>query len=197
MNNYIVNPTSRNSTQLKIALVILSGFDIASLSVTLESIIAAKKKFGARLISYRTVGLMSSCSSSTNISITPDLILSETQLKGYEVIILMGGSEARLNLDSSLMEQLREAAKANRLLGGIWNGAYHLAAAGLTEGYECIINGDGRFTIEPPIDERNSTSYWQFDGRRMTSRDASSAVFMMDALWEHFDENLICNSART
>ncbi|KPM67087.1 hypothetical protein HB4184_01310 [Pseudomonas putida] len=144
-----------------------------------------------------TVGLSSSCLSSTSISLTPNLILCDTQLKEYEVIIVVGGSEARLNLDSRLTEQLYEAAKANRLLGGIWNGAYHLAAAGLTEGYECIISGDGMFTIEPSLNERKSTSYWQFDGRRMTSRDASSAVFMMDALWEHFGESLNGNLART
>lgn len=137
-----------------------------------------------------TVGLSSSCLSSTSISITPDLILCNTQLKGYKVIILVGGSEARSDLDPRLMEQLCEAAKANRLLGGVWNGAYHLAAAGLTDGYECIISANGRFTIEPPLHERKSTSHWQFDGRRMTSRDAYSVVFMMDALWEHFEKSL-------
>lgn len=196
MNKHIASQISRNSLQFKIALVILSGFDIASLSATLESIIAAKKRFGAHLISHMTVGLSSSCSSSTSIKITPDLILCDTQLKGYEVIILMGGSEARLNLDPRLMEQLCEAAKANRLLGGVWNGAYHLAAAGLTDGYECIVSGDGRFTIEPPVHERKSNSCWQFDGRRMTSRDASSTVFMMDALWAHLEKNRSRNLAR-
>lgn len=190
-----MNPSFNSSTghptrQLNIALVILDGFDFASLSATLEAISTAKISLGNDVISCTTLGMNSSSRSSLGISITPNIRLGDAQLCGYDVTILVGGSGAILKTHFELTQQLMSAAKAGRLLGGIWNGAYHLAAAGLTDGYECLITGDGKFSIEPPIPKRRRYASWHFDERRMTCSDAYNATSMMAAMLDHFFEDL-------
>lgn len=190
-----MNPSFNSSTDhltrhLSVALVILDGFDFASLSATLEAISTAKIRLGNDVISCTTVGMNSSSRSSLGISVTPNFGVGETQLSEYDVTILVGGSGATLKTHFELTQQLMSAAKAGRLLGGIWNGAYHLAAAGLTDGYECLITGDGRFSIEPPIPKRRRYASWHFDERRMTCSDAYNATSMMEAMLDHFFEDL-------
>ncbi len=188
MNDHFNNSTSYPSRQLSIALVVLEGFDFASLSATMEAISTAKRRLGADVISCTTLGTSSSPMISLGISVTPNIRLGDTQLSEYDVTILIGGAEATLKPQLALTQQLKSAAKAGRLLGGIWNGAYHLAAAGLTDGYECLITGEGRFSIETPIPQRTRYTSWQFDDRRMTCSDAYSATRMMEAMFDHFFE---------
>lgn len=190
MNDSFNSSTGHPTRQLSIALVILDGFDFASLSATFEAISTAKKRLGADVISCTTMGVSSSSRSSLGISVTPNLGLGETQLSEYNVTILVGGSGATLKTHFELTQQLMKAAKAGRLLGGIWNGTYHLAAAGLTEGYECLITGDGRFSIEPPTPKRRRYTSWHFDERRMACSDAYTATSMMVAMLDHFFEDL-------
>lgn len=124
--------------------------------------------------------------SNLGISVTPSITLSNTHLNEYDVTVLIGGSEATLKPNLELTQQLINAAEVGRLLGGIWNGAYHLATAGLTDGYECLIAGDGRFSIEPPISNGRRYLSWQFDEDRMACSDAVSATFMLNAMFDHF-----------
>ena len=186
MNDNFNSSTRHPPRQLSIALVVLEGFDFASLSSTLEAISKAKRRLGAGVARCTTLGTNSSAMSSLGISVTPNIRLGETQLSEYDVIVLIGGSETTLKTHLALTQQLKSAAKAGRLLGGIWNGAYHLAAAGLTDGYECLITGDGRFSIESPTPKHRRYATWQFDERRMTCRDAYSATRMMEAMFDHF-----------
>ena len=188
MNDSFNSSTGHPTSQLSIALVILEGFDFSSLSATLEAISTAKQRLGSDVISCTTLGMNSSSMSSLGISVTPNIGLGESQLSKFDVTVLVGGSGTTLKTHLELMQQLMSAAKAGRLLGGIWNGAYHLAAAGLTEGYECLITGDGRFSIEPLIPKRRRYVSWQFDERRMTCSDAYSATCMMAAMFDHFFE---------
>ncbi|MFK0314511.1 DJ-1/PfpI family protein [Pseudomonas sp. NPDC090233] len=186
MNDNFNSSTRHPPRQLSIALVVLEGFDFASLSATLEAISTAKRRLGAGVVSCTTLGTSSSPMSSSGISVTPNSKLGDAQLSEYDVIVLIGGSEATLKTHQALTQQLQSAAKAGRLLGGIWNGAYHLAAAGLTDSYECLITGDGRFSIEPPMPKHRRYATWQFDERRMSCRDAYSATRMMEAMFDHF-----------
>ncbi|MFJ4112500.1 DJ-1/PfpI family protein [Pseudomonas sp. NPDC089758] len=186
MNDFINRISSRSARHLSIALIALDGFDFSSLSATMEAISAAKKKFDTDTISCTTIGMRSSPMSNLGISVTPDITLNNARLSEYDVTILIGGSETKLKTNIELTQQLIRAAKAGRLLGGIWNGAYHLAAAGLTDSYECLITGDGKFSIEPPTPNRRRYLSWQFDEYRMTCSDAASAIFMLNAMFDHF-----------
>lgn len=188
MNDHFNSSTGHPTRQLSIALVVLEGFDLSSLSATLEAISTARRSLGADVISCTTVGMNSSSMSSLGISVTPNVGLCETQLSEYDATILIGGSGATLKANFELTQQLVSAAKAARLLGGIWNGAYHLAAAGLTDGYECLITGDGRFYIEPPTPKRRRYASWQFDACIMTCSDTHHTASMMDAMFDHFFE---------
>jgi|GEM_PF-4172556 len=171
---------------LSLAFVVLEGFDLAVLSAALEAVSAARRRLGHDVISCTTLGMSALPRSHLGIPVTPNNRLGEIPLSDYDVVVLIGGSGAMLKTHFSLTQQLKLAAKADRLLGGIWNGAYHLAAAGLIEGYECLITGDGRFTLEPPIMNRRRSADWQFDEHRMTCRDAYNTGPMMEAMFEHF-----------
>jgi len=188
MNYSLKNSIGHPTKQLSIALIVLEGFDFASLSATLEAISKAKRRLGTDAVSCTTFGMSSSCASSVGISVTPNTALGDAQLSNYDTTILVGGSGATLKSHLELTLQLMSAAKAGRLLGGIWNGAYHLAAAGLTDGYECLITGDGKFSIESPITKLRQNATWQFDERRMSCSDAHGATCMMDAMFDHFFE---------
>ncbi|MFJ4052665.1 DJ-1/PfpI family protein [Pseudomonas sp. NPDC089743] len=186
MHDVINRRTSRPTRHLSIVLIVLDGFDLSSLSATMETLSTAKRRLGTDAVSCTTVGLQSSCMSNLGISITPDTTLGSIHLSEYEVSILIGGSDTKLNTNLALTQQLISAAEAGRLLGGIWNGAYHLAAAGLTDGYECLIEGDGRFSIEPTTPKRRRYLSWQFDEYRMACSDGVSATFMLNEMFEHF-----------
>ncbi|PVZ42536.1 DJ-1/PfpI family protein [Pseudomonas sp. CC120222-01a] len=193
MNNSLENLTRHPPPSLNIAVVVLDGFDFASLSSILEAISSAKRNIGSEKISVSTIGIHSPLASSLGIKIVPNLALTDVQLSEFHVTILIGGSAAKLTTHSELSLQLIDADKSGRLMGGVWNGAYHLAAAGLTAGYECLITGDGRFAIEPTLEKRKRHCAWHFDERRMTSGDSHSTTCMMNAMIVHYFQ--ACNDA--
>lgn len=185
MNACANDAAHAHKAHLSVALVALQGFDFQCFSSTLDMASTANKKYGRELISTTIIGIDSLITSSLGITITPNFELTHTTLTDFDAVIVLGGADTQLVAHSALTTQLLQADAAGKILGGVWNGTYHLAAAGLTKGYECIIAADGRFTIEPSSEGRTRL-HWQFDGRRMSTSHCYGVPSMMTALFRHF-----------
>ncbi len=118
--------------------------------------------------------------SDLGLEITADLPLDSLSEKDFDYIFLCGGFRLELRSSSTLRNKLKAADHAGCILGGLWNGAYFIAEAGLLNGYECAFHPDGRAMMaeefpDVGISQRNHV----IDRDRVSCAGANSSLDMM------------------
>jgi transcriptional regulator GlxA family with amidase domain len=75
---------------------------------------------------------------------------------------------------------LKTANAAGIMLGGLWNGAYFLAEAGLMNNYECAYHPDGRALMREDFPKVSISNHsYVLDRDRISCAGASSSLSMM------------------
>lgn len=107
----------------------------------------------------------------------PELDINDTQI---DMLIVCGGLRVRPSPMTLLRSKLRVAGSKGVVLGGLWNGAYFLAEAGLLNGYQCAYHPDGRaMMLEEFWEVTISTRSFIVDRNRLSCAGASSSLSMM------------------
>lgn len=97
-----------------------------------------------------------------------------------DVLIVCGGLRVRPKTTALLRNKLKSADSHGVVLGGLWNGAYFLAEAGLLNGYQCAYHPDGRaMMLEEFWEVSISTRSFIVDRNRLSCAGASSSLSMM------------------
>ncbi|MNZ15998.1 HTH-type transcriptional regulator CdhR [compost metagenome] len=124
--------------------------------------------------------------SDLGISISTDCTLAELDEKRQDIIVVCGGFRVRLEGDAQLRAKLRSADAAGAVLGGLWNGAYFLAEAGLLDGHECAFHPDGRAMMSELFPKVSVTTHSQvLDRKRISCAGANSSLGMMLEVVRH------------
>ena len=98
----------------------------------------------------------------------------------FDVLLVCGGLRTSLKVDKSLQLVLQKASRSACKLGGIWNGSYILAQAGIMKGYECTIHPENHALMTEVFPEVNvSKKPFVIDRDRMSSAGATSTLSMM------------------
>ncbi|NIE78380.1 GlxA family transcriptional regulator [Pantoea sp. Ap-967] len=118
--------------------------------------------------------------SDLGIPIRPDTPLTDIRLADLDFLVLCGGLRAARTVPGWLAALLRKIARLPITLGGLWNGAWYLGAAGLLDGYRCAIHAEQRTALAERVPHANVChDALAFDRDRVTSASPSGAFDMM------------------
>lgn len=130
----------------------LLAFTAAADALTTANLVIGEKRFKFKTLSLNSERVISDL----GIPISSDYAISatnlETQAQGddrlnkilrnADLLMVCGGYRCDLKEDSAVSTLLDVANRQDVMLGGLWNGIFSVASAGLMEGYACALHPD-------------------------------------------------------
>ncbi|WP_046079421.1 GlxA family transcriptional regulator [Halomonas sp. HG01] len=165
----------------RVVFVLFEHFSLMAFTGALDALVTANLvkapvKYEVLVVSLDGHRAMSDL----GIEVAVDGSLDDLQEETLDYLMLCGGYRLALQSSPALGSRLRAAAYAGCVLGGLWNGAYFIAEAGLLDGYECAFHPDGRAMMaeEFPAVTISSQSH-VVDRDRVSCAGANSSLDMM------------------
>ncbi|MCY1265594.1 HTH-type transcriptional regulator CdhR [compost metagenome] len=173
----------------RVAFVLREHFSMMAFTGAVDALVTANLMSSTTLFEVQVVGGNSDSNlvvSDLGIAISTDCRLDELDEKQQDIVVVCGGFRVRLESDPLLRAKLRRADSAGAVLGGLWNGAYFLAEAGLLDGHECAFHPDGRAMMAELFPNVKVTSHAHvLDRKRISCAGANSSLDMMLAVLRH------------
>lgn len=165
----------------RVAFVLLENFSMMAFTGAVDALVTANLMRPAILYEVLVVGTGSEIAlSDLGIEIPVDCQLSQLDERQLDILILCGGYRVQPRTHAVIRAKLKAANSAGVVLGGLWNGAYFLAEAGLLDGYECAYHPDGRAMMSEDFPKvRISSQSYVLDRERISCAGASSSLDMM------------------
>lgn len=165
----------------RVAFVLRQHFSMMAFTGAVDALVTANLMSHAPLYEVLVVGGVDEMMvSDLGIAISTDCRLDELEGREQGILIVCGGYRVALHPDRLLRSKLRGAAAAGVMLGGLWNGAYFLAEAGLLDGYDCAFHPDGRSMVRELFPEVKLSRYSHvLDRNRLSCAGANSSLSMM------------------
>lgn len=191
----------------RVAFILQDNFSMLAFTGAIDALVTANLMSATPLFEVKVVGGANrTVVSDVGITISTDCSLAELDERKQDIMVVCGGYRARLVGEPSLRRKLQSADAAGVVLGGLWNGSYFLAEAGLLDGYECAFHPDGRATMAELFPKVNLTSHaYVVDRKRISCAGANSSLRMMlevvrhsagEELWRAVQEVLGCDSVK-
>lgn len=177
---------ARRTTQVstavrRVCFVLREHFSMMAFTGAVDALLTANLMSSGCLFEVLVVGGASDLVvSDLGIAVSTDCPLALLDERRQDILIVCGGFRVRLESDPLLRAKLRHADAAGAVLGGLWNGAYFLAEAGLLEGHECAFHPDGRAMMAelfPGV--RVSNQPQVVDRRRISCAGPNSSLGLM------------------
>ncbi|MGQ7958030.1 GlxA family transcriptional regulator [Pseudomonas sp. SP16.1] len=165
----------------RVAFVLLDHFSMMAFTGAVDALVTANLMSATPLYEVLVVGgEQDVVVSDLGIVISADCRLADLREREQQLIVVCGGFRVQLQANPLLRTKLRQADAAGAMLGGLWNGAYFLAEAGLLDGYECAFHPDGRVMMTELFPKVKVTSQAHVvDRRRISCAGANSSLGMM------------------
>ncbi|WP_089728051.1 GlxA family transcriptional regulator [Modicisalibacter muralis] len=164
----------------RVAFVLREHFSMMAFTGAVDALVTANLMSHAPLYEVLVVGGAGEMMvSDLGIAISTDCRLDELEEREQDILIVCGGYRVALHPDRLLRSKLRGVA-AGAMLGGLWNGAYFLAEAGLLDGYDCAFHPDGRSMMQELFPGVKLSRYSHvLDRNRFSCAGANSSLNMM------------------
>ncbi len=149
-----------------------------------DSLVTANLLSQSQLFKFTSYGYRGEAvQSDLNIDISVSGKFSTISPENVDVLIVCGGLRSDLEIDKTLQSIIQKASRSNCILGGIWNGSYILAQAGVMNDYQCTIHPENHALMTEvfPKVEVNKRPY-VIDRDRISSAGATSTLSMMLSL---------------
>lgn len=165
----------------RVAFLLLENFSMMAFTGALDALVTANLMRPATVYEVLVVGNGDdTVLSDLGIEISVDCQLSQLDERQLDILVLCGGLRVQPRATPAIRSKLRTAGNAGVVLGGLWNGAYFLAEAGLLDGYECAFHPDGRaMMMEEFPNVAVSNRSFVLDRDRVSCAGASSSLNMM------------------
>ncbi|MFZ6048476.1 GlxA family transcriptional regulator [Pseudomonas sp. CR3202] len=165
----------------RVAFILREHFSMMAFTGAVDALVTANLMSSTPVFEVLVVGGESNLVvSDLGIAISTDCTLAELDEKQQDILVVCGGFRVRLQSEPLLRAKLRHADAAGAVLGGLWNGAYFLAEAGLLDGHECAFHPDGRAMMSEVFPKVNVTTHSHvLDRKRMSCAGANSSLGMM------------------
>ncbi|AVZ17450.1 GlxA family transcriptional regulator [Pseudomonas aeruginosa] len=165
----------------RVSFVLREHFSMMAFTGAVDALVTANLMSSMPVFEVQVVGGQSNLVvSDLGIAISTDCSLAELDERHEDIIVVCGGFRVRLESDPLLRSKLRHADAAGSVLGGLWNGAYFLAEAGLLDGHECAFHPDGRAMMTELFPKVSVTTHSHvLDRKRMSCAGANSSLGMM------------------
>ncbi|WP_110669720.1 GlxA family transcriptional regulator [Salinicola halophilus] len=189
------------------AFVLLDNFSLMAFTGAADALVTANLMAPSPLYDVSVVGASGALvTSDLGIAIATDCSLADLDVSRQDILVVCGGFRVPLTSNPALRAKLRSADARGALLGGLWNGAFFLAEAGLLDGHDCAVHPDSRATLAElfPAVGLSHRSY-VVEPSRVTCAGANSSLSMMldlirhdgeSGLAEAIDEVLSCDKSR-
>lgn len=180
---YVKDMPSEPGPLVRTGFVLLEHFSLPAFTQALDTIITANL-LRAGLFSSRTYGLNDGeVVSDLGLVIRPYTRITPAMVHELDLLVICGGYRTELKTNDELTHLLRAAAQAGVTLGGLWNGAWFLASAGLLDGYRCAIHPEHRPALAEVAKTAQVTSEpFVIDRDRLTASSPTGA-FQMALGW--------------
>ncbi|WP_060493654.1 GlxA family transcriptional regulator [Pseudomonas sp. NBRC 111140] len=202
-------PAIRTSLSMpcqRVAFVLREHFSMMAFTAAMDSLVTANLMSATPLFQVQVVGEGAQVMSDLGIALPVNTQLADLDVHGLDCLLVCGGFRVRLEAAPQLRAKLRQADQYGCQLGGLWNGAYFLAEAGLLNDHDCAFHPDGRAMMNELFPKvRISRQAHVLDRRHMSCAGASSALDMMLAMLEQcggvplrraVEQMLACDRAR-
>jgi transcriptional regulator GlxA family with amidase domain len=185
-------PTSeRLHKPLRVGFILSENFSMLAFTAAADALVTANLVNLNELYSHQTISTNTSSYSvisDLGIEVSAHLTLEQIPMEGddaLDILIICGGFRSSLHENAQLSAILRIADKKGITLGGIWNGAVHLAHAGLLNDCDCAAHPDSHTFIQEHFSQVTlSTSALIIEDKRISCATPSSALLMMLKLIE-------------
>lgn len=186
-NMAYIEPDLRDSTSTqvkRVAFVLVEHFSMMAFTGAVDALVTANLMRPATLYEVLVVGSEGeTVLSDLGIEIPVDCQLSQLDEQQLDILILCGGYRVQPHASPAMRAKLNAANGAGVMLGGLWNGAYFLAQAGLLDGYECAYHPDGRAMMSEDFPKVSISNHSHvLDRDRISCAGASSSLDMMLAV---------------
>ncbi|MBE0465341.1 MAG: GlxA family transcriptional regulator [Halomonadaceae bacterium] len=182
---YLASETSHASEKKvkRIAFLLLENFSLMAFTGAVDALITTNLMKSKTVYEVLVVGSEEGVTvSDVGIEVKNDISLAALDIyhMPLDVLIVCGGLRVRPKTTALLRNKLKSADSHGVVLGGLWNGAYFLAEAGLLNGYQCAYHPDGRaMMLEEFWEVSISTRSFIVDRNRLSCAGASSSLSMM------------------
>jgi transcriptional regulator GlxA family with amidase domain len=199
------NASGKPSRQ--VGFLLLEHFSMMAFTGAVDALVTANLLSSWPLYRFKTLGLdCTTVPSDLSINISVDSSLASQVIGELDMLIVCGGFRTNLQPTNNLLNRLRKVAAQQITLGGLWNGSYILARAGLLDGYQCTIHPENRAGLEETCPRvRLLPLPFVVDRNRISCAGANSALGMMlemirreqgDEMVRAIEEILSCDKAR-
>lgn len=171
----------------RVALILREHFSLLAFTGAIDALVTANLMSSSPIFEVTVVGGSERLVlSDVGIPISADCELSGLDERKQDMIVVCGGYRTRLKAEALLRRKLQSADAAGVVLGGLWNGSYFLAEAGLLDGYECAFHPDVRATMVELFPKvQLSKSAYVIDRKRISCAGANSSLKMMLEVIRH------------
>ncbi|MCP1314133.1 MULTISPECIES: GlxA family transcriptional regulator [unclassified Halomonas] len=167
----------------RVAFILLDHFSMMAFTGAVDALVTTNLMKSSTLYEVLVVGDERGATvSDLGIEVSTDVALAklDSAALGIDVVIVCGGLRVKPQATSLLRSRLKSAEGHGAILGGLWNGAYFLAEAGLLSGYQCAYHPDGRAMMAEQFWDVSVTSRsFIVDRNRLSCAGASSSLSMM------------------
>lgn len=191
---YLKHEQAATGQAIRIGFVLREHFSMMAFTGAVDAIVTANLLSSAPLYRFRTLSLDGrAIRSDLGIEISVDDALKSQNLSELDMLFVCGGLRTDLQPDQPLQDRLREAAQHGLVLGGLWNGSYLLAQAGLMDGFECTVHPESRDGLQETCPRVTLSSHpFVIDRERVSCAGASSALDMMLAvIRQHYGNEVV------
>lgn len=164
-----------------VAFVLLENFSMMAFTGAVDALVTANLLSQTELFNFTFFGEGGeSIKSDLNIDVAVNGPYKAIVPAEFDVLLVCGGLRTTLDVHSKLKLVLQQAARLNHQIGGIWNGSYIMAQAGIMQGYECTIHPENHSLMAEvfPSIQVNKKPY-VIDRDRISSAGATSTLSMM------------------
>ncbi len=191
---YLKESETSSAPAIRIGFVLREHFSMMAFTAAVDAIVTANLLSSTPLYSFHILSLDGSAiRSDLGIEISVDSALQTQSLNELDMLFVCGGLRCNLQPERGLQDRLREAAQHGLPLGGLWNGSYLLAQAGLMDGYECTVHPESRDGLQETCPRVTlSANPYVIDRERVSCAGASSALNMMLAvIRQHYGNEVV------
>ncbi|HWV08970.1 MAG TPA: GlxA family transcriptional regulator [Pseudomonas sp.] len=173
--------TPTNPPVRRVSFILREHFSMMAFTGAVDALVTTNLMSPSPVFQVQVVGGESKqVVSDLGIAISTDVSLAELDEKQPDILIVCGGFRVRLDSEPLLRSKLRRADTAGAMLGGLWNGAYFLAEAGLLDGHDCAFHPDGRAMVAELFPRVRVTNLsFAHSPRRISCAGANSSLGMM------------------
>lgn len=167
----------------RVAFLLLDHFSMMAFTGAVDALVTTNLMKSSTFYDVLVVGNEPGAMiSDLGIEVATDLSLDmfDAVVLQVDVLIVCGGLRVQTKPNQMLRSKLKSANNKGVMLGGLWNGAYFLAEAGLLSGYQCAYHPDGRAMMSEQFwDVAVTSRSFIVDRDRLSCAGASSSLSMM------------------